>query len=191
MSAFHTSLNALVDREMPALSDTELRVLLVVLRQTVGWGKSRDWLSRSQLVTRTGRSPDAVSRAVDALVKSGLLIAEDETGVLCATPEARRALQGRLYFRPGETLLRVGVPQRLANLPVISKDPTEDRKRNSVGSYDKTLTGEPLWLQSRLQLSPEEAERIEREKQQIRETLRRRVGDATGRLSASGADLRP
>jgi hypothetical protein len=45
-----------LDRAMPVLTDTELRVLLVVIRQTLGWAaggqagnrKERDWISLRQ-----------------------------------------------------------------------------------------------------------------------------------------------
>ncbi len=58
--------NRLVDEVLPTLKDTELRVLLIVLRQTLGWRegsdtrarwryKRRDWISHSQMVRRTGR----------------------------------------------------------------------------------------------------------------------------------------
>src|SRR4051812_27572085 len=58
----------LLDEAMPLLSDTELRVLLVVTRSTLGWRegegrKESDWLSHRQLQARTGRSSAVVSRA--------------------------------------------------------------------------------------------------------------------------------
>ncbi len=111
----------LVDEVMPRLRDTELRIMLVVLRQTWGWKadcskgsksegyraesskrKRRDWLSHSQLCRRTGRSSDAVSGAVASLVEAGLLVVEDAGGTALATPEQRRRCLGRLYFRPGD-----------------------------------------------------------------------------------------
>jgi len=102
----------LVDEVMPRLRDTELRVLLVVLRQTWGWKanrlaedgkrKRRDWLSHRQLCRRTGRGSDAVSGAVASLVEAGLLVVEDAGGTALATPEERRRCLGRLYFRPGD-----------------------------------------------------------------------------------------
>lgn len=104
----------LVDEIMPALKDTELRVLLVVLRQTAGWRsdrldpggprKRRDWLSHRQLCRRTGRGSGAVSAAVSSLVNTGLLVVEDGTGTLLNTPEERRRSLGRLYFRLGAAL---------------------------------------------------------------------------------------
>ena len=103
----------LVDEVMPTLKDTELRILLVVLRQTAGWRsdrlaegvshKRRDWLSHRQLCRRTGRGSDAVSGAVASLTASGLIVVEDADGRPLATPEERRRCLGRLYFRLGES----------------------------------------------------------------------------------------
>ncbi len=102
--------NALLDTILPTLSDTELRVLLVVARSTLGWRegrgrKERDWLSHSQLQKRTGRSGAPVSRAIDTLVKRGLLVVQDEAGSARATARERRALRSRLFFRLGDGLL--------------------------------------------------------------------------------------
>jgi len=103
----------LVDDLMPYLKDTELRVLLVVLRQTWGWKadrtktdntgptKRRDWLSHRQLCRRTGRGSEAVSGAVASLTALGLIVVEDASGTPLSTPEERRRCLGRLYFRPG------------------------------------------------------------------------------------------
>jgi hypothetical protein len=98
---------AFLDGWMPRLRDTELRVWLVVVRQTAGWRaapgsrarKARDWLSHSQLVRRTGRGGGAVSAAVAALVGRGLIVVEDAAGRPLATAEERRRHLGRLYYR--------------------------------------------------------------------------------------------
>ena len=98
---------ALLDRVMPTLRDTELRVLLVVVRQTLGWQvgkdprlrKERDWLTQSQLMRRTGRASGAVARAVDALVRRGLIDVLDKTERPLVTPAERRRCLGRLYYR--------------------------------------------------------------------------------------------
>lgn len=99
--------NALIDRVMPTLRDTELRVLVIVVRQTLGWQvgndprqrKERDWLTQSQLMRRTGRASGAVSRAVDALVRRGLIDVLDSKGNPLVTPAERRRCLGRLYYR--------------------------------------------------------------------------------------------
>ena len=102
----------LMDEVIPHLRDTELRVCLVVFRQTWGYRtggpgkdprhKRRDWISHRQLCRRTGRGSDAVSAAVASLTSAGLIAVEDEAGRPLPTPEERRRCLGRLYFRPGE-----------------------------------------------------------------------------------------
>lgn len=99
--------NRVVDEVMPTLKDTELRVLLVVLRQTWGWRdgsgrfKARDWLTASQLRARTGRASESVSGAVDSLVRRGLIVVEDAAGRTLPTASHRRRHLGRLYYRLG------------------------------------------------------------------------------------------
>ena len=108
--------NWLLDQAMPKLRDTELRVLLVVVRQTLGWQalndpsrrKERDWLTQSHLMRRTGRASEALSRAVDGLVRGGLIDVLDREGVSLTTPAERRRHLGRLYYRlrPGTNALQ-------------------------------------------------------------------------------------
>ena len=63
---------------MPSLKDSEWRVLCLIVRQTWGWKegdgrKHSDWITQKQMMRRTGRSSEALSRAVDALVRRGLI----------------------------------------------------------------------------------------------------------------------
>jgi hypothetical protein len=94
----------LLDQVMPLLSDTELRVLLVVTRSTLGWRegegrKESDWFSHRQLQARTGRSSAAVSRAIDGLVKREMLVVTNAVGEPLASASARSRARGRLFFR--------------------------------------------------------------------------------------------
>ena len=125
----------LVDEVMPRLKDTELRILLVVLRQTAGWRsdrtetgsnrhtKRRDWLSHSQLCRRTGRGSGAVSAAIASLTVSGLIVVEDAAGMALATPEERQRCLGRLYFRPGDKL---APSAEIKSVPPVDKWKTQD-----------------------------------------------------------------
>ena len=97
--------NALFDRLLPTLKDTELRVLLVVLRATSGWTdvsgigrKKRDWISAAQMRKRTGRGSEAVSTAIKSLVEGGLLVVEDEAGRPLTTSAERRRHLGKMYY---------------------------------------------------------------------------------------------
>lgn len=99
--------NVLLDKVMPTLRDTEFRILMVVVRQTLGWQegpnpakrKEKDWLTQSQLMRRTGRANGAVSHAVDASVRAKLIDVLDRWGRLLATPAERRRHLGHLYYR--------------------------------------------------------------------------------------------
>ena len=106
--------NLLIDRTMPELSDTEWRLLCVVCRQTLGFAsadgrggrKARDWLTHRQLKARTGRASAAVSRAVDGLVRKGLIEVQGLDGTVLLTPQERRRCQGALFFSLSEKLMR-------------------------------------------------------------------------------------
>ncbi len=101
--------NHLLDQEMPSLRDTELRVLLVVTRRTLGFRsaegigrKERDWLTHSYLKKATGRAGASVSAAIESLVKQGLITVTDSTGRPISEKGARRLFRGRLYFSVAE-----------------------------------------------------------------------------------------
>lgn len=98
--------NVLIDRIMPDLSDTEWRLLCVVCRQTLGFvspgtqggRRTRDWLTHGQLKARTGRASEAVSRAIDGLVRKNLIEVRTYAGEPLLTPPERRRCQGMLFF---------------------------------------------------------------------------------------------
>lgn len=96
--------NFLLDRVMPRLTDTEWRLLSVIVRQTFGWNlgggirKKADWMSHFQLKQRTGRQSAAISRAIDVLVKAGLISVRNEHGRPMYSAAARRRTQEHLIF---------------------------------------------------------------------------------------------
>jgi hypothetical protein len=60
---------------MPELKDSELRVLLVLLRETVGWHRDDALCSLSyfELEHRTGRQREALADAIQSLERQGLI----------------------------------------------------------------------------------------------------------------------
>lgn len=96
--------NWLVDTAMPSLRDTEWRVLCVVARQTIGFRsafggrKQFDWISHDQLKAKTGRESEAVSRAVDGLVRLRMIEVRSAAGYVLVTPRERRLYRGRLLY---------------------------------------------------------------------------------------------
>ena len=98
--------NALLDTVMPTLKDTEWRLLCVLVRQTLGFYDPKTcqrrevvWLSHTQLKARTGRSSEAISNAIEALVERHLIVVTTLEGTVLQTPEERRRCAGGLFFR--------------------------------------------------------------------------------------------
>ena len=102
--------NLLLDEAMPRLKDTEWRVLCVIVRQTLGWQvdertkqrKEADWLTHSQLKRRTGRASEALSKAVDVLVRDGWIEVCDVQERPLTTAVLRRNCRGPVFFRLGQ-----------------------------------------------------------------------------------------
>lgn len=108
--------NWLLDRAMRFLSDTEWRILCVIVRQTYGWQKSEDWLSHSQLRSQTGRASAAVSRSVDMLVKRGLIVVRDRFERRLHTTAERRRSRTGLHFAIHPLLLKSALYRRRIGL---------------------------------------------------------------------------
>lgn len=65
--------NIIIDYWMHKLSDTQFKVLMVITRKTLGWGKLRDNISSSQIEKLTGFTDRTVRRAVLDLMKLQLI----------------------------------------------------------------------------------------------------------------------
>lgn len=65
--------NDLFDHWLPHLNESELKVLLVIIRKTFGWHKERDRISISQLQRLTGLSEPSVLGAVKSLISKGVI----------------------------------------------------------------------------------------------------------------------
>jgi phage replication O-like protein O len=66
--------NDLFDHWLPHLSESELKVLLVIMRKTFGWHKVRDKISISQLSQFTGMLRETVIKATKSLKDKGVII---------------------------------------------------------------------------------------------------------------------
>ena len=93
---------------MPLLGDVELRILLVVADQTLGWiedpetkrRKEKDWISQSQLMKKINRSDRAIQNSLKRLVDELRIIqAHDESGELLDSPQKRMKCGGKIFYR--------------------------------------------------------------------------------------------
>ncbi len=98
--------NVVFDLYLKDLNIAELKVLLVIIRQTLGWKdkqtkserKECDWISGSQLTLKTGASNRAINTAIRILVEKKLIDVLDVAGNLLDSPEKRKGKQ-KLFFR--------------------------------------------------------------------------------------------
>ena len=94
--------NNVFDRHLPHITGSELKVLLIVIRQTYGWidklsgkRKTRDRISISQFTTKTGLSRRSVTEAISSLQAQNLIKVMNHTGDTISLPGAR---QGKKYL---------------------------------------------------------------------------------------------
>lgn len=88
--------NWLYNGEMKKMNETELKVVLLVTRKTLGWfdpmtsqRKTQDYISQSQFMGFTGQSNRAIATAIQVCVEHGWIVAKDREGNVCNTPEKR------------------------------------------------------------------------------------------------------
>ena len=95
--------NDLFDEYLPYLSLRELKVLLVILRQTVGYldahgnRKRSDWISRNSFTTKTGLSKKHITKAIQSLYERGLIIVTDHRHKPLPDPSDRKGKKRLLY----------------------------------------------------------------------------------------------
>ncbi|MCI2229932.1 replication protein [Polaribacter sp. MSW13] len=100
----YTNVPNVVFDYLPNLSYTELKVLLLIIRQTFGWmdketrkQKQFDWISIRFFAKKTGLSKRAISDAIAKLIQKKLIIVKNEKGkIVHHKLQRRRAL--KLYF---------------------------------------------------------------------------------------------
>lgn len=96
--------NTVFDEHLKNLGYAELKVLLVVIRQTYGWKDKRtnsykrwDWISQQFFVKKTGLSARAVSTAISKLLIKQLILVKNKQGRLLFQKQERRG-EAKLYF---------------------------------------------------------------------------------------------
>lgn len=96
--------NIILDKYIGILSLSELRVLFVILRQTLGFinkytkqRKSIDWISNMFFVRKTHLSSKSVSLAIAGLIDKKLIVALDIQGNALPNPKDRKAKK-RIYY---------------------------------------------------------------------------------------------
>lgn len=138
--------NKIINGWLPKLSGSQLKVLLIVVRQTLGWledkktgrRKEKDWMTNTQLCEKTGLSQQAVTDSIAFLVENKLIDALDEIGNKLETRKKRREVgrkHKKIFYRLATTL-KSRVDD--AELPKkVVKNATLKSSNNKINSLDK------------------------------------------------------
>ncbi|PQJ80673.1 replication protein [Polaribacter porphyrae] len=96
--------NIIFDIHLKDLGYAELKVLMVIIRQTYGWKdthtgthKHWDWISQQFFVRKTGLSARAVSTAISKLITKNIIKVKNEQGRLVFGNKERQ-YASKLYF---------------------------------------------------------------------------------------------
>jgi len=117
---YHTNVpNIVFDILLKDLGYAELKVLLVIIRQTYGWKDKRtgkykqwDWISQQFFIRKTGLSNRAVSTAISQLVYKRLIVVKNEQGRLVFNASDRKQARKLFYsFNSSELNVNASVKQ--------------------------------------------------------------------------------
>lgn len=157
--------NEIINGWMQRLKGSELKVLLLVVRKTLGWiadkktgmRKEEDWLSYRQLSFYTGLSSEALSSAIDTLVGYKLIQIRDYKGNELDSKEKRRAVgrrRLRLFYRLN--LMTLEKTSHFFNEPTTSKSRVvTTTSKNRVALLRKSNTTKSNTLQIKKEIYKE------------------------------------
>ena len=142
--------NVIFDTYLKELNSSELKVLLVVIRQTLGWAdrrgmygrKETDWISGSQLQQKTGSSKRAISSAIEILVKKDIIEIIDEKGYILNNPEKRQG-KTKLFYRLKSNVYN-SVENTLRNNPTYANFAEDFSKKVTTLVQKMHITKETL-----------------------------------------------
>lgn len=101
--------NIILDEWIRLLSGPEFKILMILVRQTIGWEmdketgrrKEWDWMNIKQIMKKTGiKSDRTISKAI-AKLSDELKIIETvtESGFPLESPQKREQHSGKIYYR--------------------------------------------------------------------------------------------
>lgn len=144
-----TQIPHLIIREwMPLLGDVELRVLLVVADQTLGWiedpetgrRKEKDWISQGQLMKKINRSDRAIQNSLKRLVDELRIIqAHDETGELLDSPQKRMKCGGKIFYRLSLKRPVKPAPELFSGASEGQKEPPKNLRPKNLRATKETV----------------------------------------------------
>ena len=116
--------NVVFDNLLTTLTLSELKILMIIIRQTYGWidqrtgkRKRRDRISHKQFMQKTGISRRMVSKTLQSLVSKGLVSITNRNGHFLNQPEKRKGVSWIYYSFQTEPPL----PKRICGVSHIGE----------------------------------------------------------------------
>ena len=155
--------NWLYNGEMKKMSETELKVVLLITRKTLGWfdpmtneRKNQDNISQKQFMEFTGKSHTAIAYSIQSSIQHGWIIAKDRNGNLCETSEKRR--RRKVWYQLGSVFINKisneensleskqesGLDKNLSNFLTESKQESGLESKQESGQYKRKYTKETI-----------------------------------------------
>jgi hypothetical protein len=128
---------------LPELTEAELKVILIVIRQTLGWKdkktgqrKTRDRLTASQFMQKTGLSRRVITKAIQSLSQKHYITVTDYNGNILALSTHRKG-KSYLYY----SLLNPVHQTTQTNAQNIP-EPVHETSNNKTNSTKRTVSKE-------------------------------------------------
>ena len=135
--------NWLYNGEMKKMNESELKVVLLVTRKTLGWfdpvtseRKTQDYISQSQFMEFTGQSNRAIATAIQVCVEHGWIIAKDRNGSPCETSEKRR--RRKVWYQLGTVFThKISSEESSLDVNLVNKT-TQSSEQNDRSSSEES-----------------------------------------------------
>ncbi len=149
--------NILFDKHLPNLTGTELKILLIIIRQTLGWidistgqRKTRDRITQSQFRIKTGLAHRIISKTLKMLSDKDLIIITD-LNYQCLKNSLDRKGKAILYYALNPVHFSTSTSAQSDIRPVhksaynkrkkenITKGNSLSKQQNTIGSINELI----------------------------------------------------
>lgn len=140
--------NILFDTFLPSLTHAQLKILLLVLRQTAGWNKSRDRMTYSQLMEKTGLSRRVIAKAIQSLIDKRLLVITDYQETILSRPVDRQGKTSIFFSSPLSTCADSSTnlcrkrPEHVQKLAYNKRNNTKETKQRDFNNLGMQKIGD-------------------------------------------------
>lgn len=136
--------NIIFDLLLKELSFSELKIILVIIRQTEGWvnkktgkRKERDRITYNQFIEKTGLSRKSISKAINSLSKRSLIVITDKSGKGLNASFQRQGIASIYYSFPKDITCVIFTHNMCKLFPEHVQKVTYNKRNNNKRNLSK------------------------------------------------------